>query len=257
MLAGCNPASFVVLWPSTKPENAGTAKRRVVRFDGKELEVWVASPVSGQKPSAYVLRFYGNADRAERHVANEALELQDVEVWGVNYPGYGGSDGPATLRRVAQAAVLAYDEVAREAEGRPIYAFGTSLGTTAAIRLAAVRDVRGLLLINAPPLKRLIFEEYGWWNLFLFSTPIALTVPDEVDSEANARRCRAPAIFVTAEKDGVVPLFYQGRVVRAYAGPKDVIPIPNAGHNDAPDPETMSRIRDAVARMMRGGSPDR
>jgi pimeloyl-ACP methyl ester carboxylesterase len=254
--SGCALANFALLWPPSGPQQASGAQRRVVKpaphgegSTGKDVEVWIAPASNGAKANAYALRFYGNADRAEWHVAMEASQFSDVEFWGVNYPGYGGSEGPATLRGVARAALLAYDDLAREAAGRPIYAFGTSLGTTAALHVARERDVRGLVLVNPPPLRRLVLEEHGWWNLFLLAGPTALGIPDELDSEANARRCHAPAVFVTAERDEIVPLGYQGHVIRAYAGPKEVIPIPNATHNDAPPPETMARITEAVARM--------
>ena len=51
--------------------------------------------VHAQKDSAdiYVLRFYGNADRADRWAAAEAEMWNDraVEIWGMNYPGFGRS----------------------------------------------------------------------------------------------------------------------------------------------------------------------
>jgi pimeloyl-ACP methyl ester carboxylesterase len=171
----------------------------------------------------------------------------------VNYRGYGGSEGSATLSRVAESATIAYDALAKEAKGRPIYAFGTSMGTTAALHLSAEREIAGLLLVNPPPLRRLVLEEHGWWNLYLLALPTALGVPRALDSEENARRTHAPAVFVSAEDDGVVPLGYQGRVVAAYAGPKEVISVPHAGHNDQPPPEIAAKISAALARMMSEG----
>ena len=63
------------------------------------------------RPSIYVLRFYGNADRADRWVAAEAgmWNNRAVEVWGMNYPGFGGSTGPSNSP-VSAAALAAFDE---------------------------------------------------------------------------------------------------------------------------------------------------
>ena len=62
----------------------------------------------GSPAKAIVLRFYGNADRADAWPAEEARGFGDwpVEVWGVNYPGFGRSEGSATLDGVARAADL-------------------------------------------------------------------------------------------------------------------------------------------------------
>ena len=255
---GCNLADMVVLWPPSGATDANSgAVRRVVQSAGKGVEIWTAH-ASRDSTEAYILEFYGNADRAERHVGStEARVGNGVEVWGVNYPGYGGSDGPATLHGVAEAAIAAYDDLATIAGGKPIFAFGTSLGTAAALHLAARRDVRGLLLVNPPPLRRLVLEEYGWWNLWLLAGPTALQIPDDLDSEENARKCHAPAIFVTAQRDEIVPLFLQGRVVRAYAGPKQVILVPDGTHNGEIPLKTEREIATAIQQMLRPPVPAR
>jgi pimeloyl-ACP methyl ester carboxylesterase len=242
-------ADKVMLWPPSGPVDAGGALRRVEHG----IEIWTVAPTDGREPDAYVLSFYGNGARAEWQVADDASHFAGTTFWGVNYRGYGGSEGSATLDGVAEAAMIAYDALAKEAKGRPIFAFGTSMGTTAALHVSAERDIAGLLLVNPPPLKRLVLEEHGWWNLYLLALPTALGVPRALDSEENARRTRAPAVFVTSEDDGVVPLGYQGRVVAAYGGPKEVILVPRAGHNDRPSPEVSAKIAEAVAHMMSEG----
>jgi pimeloyl-ACP methyl ester carboxylesterase len=247
-LAGCNPANTVLLWPPSGPLDADGAQRRTARDGDANVEIWTV-PV--EHPRAYVLRFSGNGALAQWELAGEASQLEGVEMWGVNYRGYGGSDGPATLRGVASSSLAAYDALAAEAHGKPIYVFGTSLGATAALHVAARRDVKGVLLVNPPPLRRLVLERFGWWNLFLVAGPTALGIPTDLDSEDNARKSNAPAVFVTSVDDAVVPLQYQGRVIGAYKGPHTVIQIPSAGHNDGPPPEIGARIRDAVLAMMR------
>jgi pimeloyl-ACP methyl ester carboxylesterase len=247
LLAGCNPANAVLLWPPSGPTDAGGAQRRTARDGDANVEIWT---MPTPNPRAYVLRFYGNGALAQWELAYEASQLQGVEMWGVNYRGYGGSDGPATLRGVASSSLAAYDALAAEAHGKPIYVFGTSLGATAALHVAARRDVKGVVLVNPPPLRRLVLERHGWWNLFLVAGPTALGIPSDLDSEDNARKTNVPAVIVTSEDDGIVPLQYQGRVIGAYAGPKTVIQIPAAGHNDAPPPEIGAKIRDAVVALI-------
>jgi pimeloyl-ACP methyl ester carboxylesterase len=227
---------LLVLFPSTNRIDAGTAIRKTLPFQDGELEIWTArSALARQRgqPEIYVLRFYGNADRADRWPAAEAEMWNDraVEVWGMNYPGFGGSTGPARLARLGPAALTAFDALQKTAGDRPIIVFGTSLGTTTALDIAAQRKIAGLILQNPPPIRQIILRQFGWWNLWLFAGPMAQKIPRDLDSIANAHTVRAPAIFLLADHDEVVAPKFQRLVVDAYAGEKRIIPLPGAGHN--------------------------
>jgi len=226
----------LILFPSSNPIDPHGAVHRTIPFERGQLELWTAKSQLAQKnsrPDVYVLRFYGNADRAERWVSAEADSWNDraVEIWGMNYPGFGGSTGPAKLSRVGPAALTAFDALQREAGERPIVLFGASLGTTAALHVAAHRPVTGLILHNPPALRQMILRQFGWWNLWLLAGPIALQIPRDLDSVANAKAIRKPAIFLLAERDEVVAPRYQQLVVGAYAGEKRVISLRGANHN--------------------------
>jgi pimeloyl-ACP methyl ester carboxylesterase len=215
-----------------------------------ELEIFRAR-LSTAEPEAYVLRFYGNADRAERWLSGEAAAWPNraLELWGVNYPGYGASSGPARLQGVADAALAAYDAVRKVAGTRPIYVFGTSLGTTAALHVAAEREVAGLVLQNPPALRQLIVGDHGWWNLWLVAYPVSRQIPAALDSVANARRARCPAVFLLADQDEVVRPRYHRLVVDAFAGPKEVLIQEGARHNTPMSSEFGRRMHVAVDRL--------
>src|SRR5439155_15995420 len=161
---------------------------------------------------------YGNADRADRWVAGEAEEWNDraVEVWGMNYPGFGGSTGPARLSRIGSAALAAFDELKRQAGERPIVLFGASIGATAVLHVAAQRPVTGLILHNPPPLRQMILRQFGWWNLWLLAGPVALQIPQDLDSIVNARTSPVPAIFLLADKGEIVAPRFHALVVDDY-----------------------------------------
>ncbi len=187
------------------------------------LEIWTARSRLAQQRNhvdAYILRFYGNADRAERWAALDADAFGEraVEIWGMNYPGFGGSSGPARLKRMSPAAVAAFDALKSKAGNQPIYVFGASIGSAVAMDVAANRDVRGLILHNPPPLRQIILRHYGWWNLWLLAGPVALQIPPELDSVANAKRIHARGIFLLAENDEIVPPKFQRLVVDSFAG---------------------------------------
>jgi pimeloyl-ACP methyl ester carboxylesterase len=155
----------LILFPTTTPIGAAGATRKSVAFAGGELEIWqAASRVARRsgRTDAYVLRFYGNADRAEHWVATEAEMWNNraIEVWGVNYPGFGGSTGPARLATLGPAALTVFDALKEVACDRPIIVFGASLGTTVALHIAAQRRVAGLILQNPPPLRQMILRQH-------------------------------------------------------------------------------------------------
>jgi len=247
----------LILFPTRTPINAGGAVRRTIPFENGQLEVWIAqSQLARSKGNAdiYVLRFYGNADRAERWPAAEAEMWNDraIEIWGVNYPGFGDSTGPARLSKIGSAALAAFDELRRRAGDWPIVPFGTSIGATAALHVAASRpaEIAGLILQNPPPLREMILRRFGWWNLWLLAGPVALQIPKDLDSITNAKTIHTRAIFLLAEKDEVVPSRYHRLVVDAYAGEKRVISLHGAYHNDPIEGTALADLNDALGWLL-------
>jgi alpha-beta hydrolase superfamily lysophospholipase len=241
----------LILFPTRAPIATGGAVRNTIPFRNGELEIWTAQSPRAQQQSradVFVLRFYGNADRADRWVVAEANMWNDraVEIWGMNYPGFGGSTGPARLSKIGPAALAAFDELKLHAGDRPIVPYGASIGATAALHVAAQRTVAGLILHNPVPLRELILRRFGWWNLWLLAGPIALQIPRDLDSIANAKAIRAPAIFLLAERDEVVAPRFHRLVVNAYAGEKRVIALHGAHHNDPIEGAALADLNDAL-----------
>ena len=226
----------LILFPTTGRINPGSAVRRTIPFENGQLEIWTAQSklaIQRGRPELFILRFYGNADRADYWPALEAEMWGDraVEIWGVNYPGFGGSTGPARLSRMGSAGLVAFDALKQQADDRPIIVYGASIGTTVALNIAANRSIAGLVLHNPPPLKQMILGRFGWWNLWLLAGPIALQIPADLDNISNGQRTHVRAVFLLSEWDEIVPPRYQRRVVESYAGEKRIIPLARAGHN--------------------------
>jgi pimeloyl-ACP methyl ester carboxylesterase len=241
----------LILFPTKAPINSGGAVRKTIPFQNGDLEVWTAKSRRAQqqgRADIFILRFYGNADRADRWAAleSEMWSNRAVEIWGMNYPGFGGSTGPVRLSRMGPAALAAFDELKQYATDRPIVPFGASIGATAALHVAANRPVAGLILHNPPPLREMILRQFGWWNLWLIAGPIALQIPRDLNSIENAKTIHAPAIFLLAEKDEVVAPRFHRLVVDAYAGKKRVIELHGACHNDPIEGTALEDLNDAL-----------
>jgi alpha-beta hydrolase superfamily lysophospholipase len=246
---GCFGEQFIL------PSNHQTidpkgARREVVQVEGRTLECWVARSPGGvdHEPLGFILYFVGKGDRADRWIGAVAGQWVKwpVEAWGMNYPGSGGSDGPPRLREVTQDAVGVYDAMRKIAGERPIFVQGGSFGTAAALSVAARRPVAGVVLQNPPPLKQVIMGHYGWWNLWLMAGPTAAKIPADLDSVENATHASAPAVFLLAGSDHLIPPYYQHLVSGAYAGPKRLIDIPGADHDSGLPREAAEQLAQGI-----------
>jgi pimeloyl-ACP methyl ester carboxylesterase len=103
-----------------------------------------------------------------------------------------------------------------------------------------------MILRTPPPLRQLILQRHGWWNLWLLATPVAMGMPSEIDSVANAKKAGVPAVFIQIDTDDVVPLKYQQKVVDAYAGPKRVIISRGGDHNSSLTAAAMEELSGQV-----------
>jgi alpha-beta hydrolase superfamily lysophospholipase len=213
---------------------AGEARRLIATPVGK-IEIWTTRSLAArnQPSEGYVLAFNGNASRAERELPriDPMWSKEPVEIWAMNYPGYGGSEGKALMKNIPPAALAVYDALAKLADGKPIFLSGHSLGTTVALGVAARRPVAGLVLHNPPPLEQLLVGRFGWFNLWIAADRAADAVPPGMNSLTNAPQCHEPTVFLLAGNDTLVPPKYQQMVVAAYAGPKDLVHLPGYSHN--------------------------
>lgn len=227
-------ADRLILRPTKHPVAAPDKTRRMIPFGRGSIEIWTRSISATHRDNVdvFVLKFSGTAGRAERSTYHPMDYWADLraELWSFNPPGYGGSTGMASVSTLAAAATTAYRELADIAQGRPIIVMGNSLGTVAALHLAANFPIAGLVLRNPPPVRQLIFGRHGWWNLWIASWLIAQRVPRQLCSISNAARSHCPAVFLSSRRDTTVPPQFQDRIIEAYHGPRRVLQLKEAGH---------------------------
>jgi len=75
-----SPISLFFSQPQRQSTRKG-ATRKLIPFENGQLELWTAKSQTAQRigrAEIYILRFYGNADRADRWVAAEAEAWNDV-----------------------------------------------------------------------------------------------------------------------------------------------------------------------------------
>ena len=233
MLGACRTLQNALLFyprPLAGPAPAAPPGWRVEpmalsRPDGVTLRGWRVSPPA---PAAKaVVYFGGNAEEVSWLVAS-ADRFGGRALVLANYRGFGGSEGSPSEEALAGDAIAWHDAVARDAGGAAVAvaAMGRSVGTGIAVRLAASRPVDRVVLVSP-------YDSIAAVATHHF--PAALVravVVDRYDAASLAPGLAMPMLAVVAGRDDIIPVERSHRLVEAWGGPKRVVTLPRAGHND-------------------------
>jgi uncharacterized protein len=202
----------------------------IVATDGSRLRGWMRA--ASVTPAPAVVYFGGNAEEVSGTLGDPRWP-RGTAIVAINYRGYGTSEGtPGETALVADALVI-YDTIAArpDVDPRRIVAFGRSLGTGVAVKLAAARPVAGVIL--ASPYDSLV--EIG--RLHFRWLPVSLILRHRFDSAADARRVQAPLLAIVAGDDSIIPVERSRALYDAWAGPKTWLVVPATDHNTLSAPE--------------------
>ena len=196
----------------------------VVAADGKRLHGWIVKGATVPGPT--VIYFGGNAEEVSWTLA-DAHWPREWTIAGVNYRGYGESEGtPGEPELTADASAI-YDAVTlrQDIDRTRIVVFGRSLGTALAVHLAATRPVSGAVLVSPyDSLTAIGREHYPW-------LPVSLLLRHRFDALADASRNRMPLLAIVGEADTIIPPERSRALFDAWEGPKTWLVVPGAGHN--------------------------
>jgi uncharacterized protein len=174
--------------------------------------------------------FTSTATRQTPPIARPRIELIQEHGFGVLYlnnRGYGGSGGRPTEEDNVADAIAAYDYlIGLGVPAGRIAAYGESLGSGQAVRLAAARSVAGIVL-EAPLTSTIDVARSTYFWL-----PIRLLITDKYDNERNIRSVTAPVLILHGEQDGVIPVEMGRRVFRAANEPKRIEVFSQGTHDD-------------------------
>jgi pimeloyl-ACP methyl ester carboxylesterase len=154
--------------------------------------------------------------------------VEPVDVYILEYPGFGPRPGSPSQRSLFQAAADAMDLLKKEG---PVYLMGESLGTGVAAYIAGTYPelVRGVLLIA--PYNNL--SGVAQYHMPIF--PVKWMLWDRFASETYLKNYHGPVGILLAGQDKVVPIRFGRKLYDGYQGPKRVWESPQAGHEDLLD----------------------
>ena len=193
---------------------------------GQEFRGLMAEPTGTARGTVIV--FHGNAGHAG-HRAYYATPLTrlGLRVILAEYPGYGPRGGELGERHLVDDAEQTI-ALAHRLHGPPLLLIGESLGAgVAAAAGARQRDkTSGLLLITPwDRLEHVAAYHYPW-------LPVTWLLRDRYESDTHLASFGRPILVAVAERDSIVPARFGTALYEALPGPRRLVVIQAAGHND-------------------------
>jgi fermentation-respiration switch protein FrsA (DUF1100 family) len=220
-------AAFDGLW--RVPQNAEEVWFKT--SDGLRLYGWLFR--SKTRPAAAaVVYFHGNGGNLSYcDWVGASLSERGFDVLLFDYRGYGRSEGePTDERGVYADADAAYDFLVKErgVPARSVALYGQSLGTAAAVDVAA-REPCGALVLesglsSAGDMAGAILP---WLPRFVRGL-----TKNKFDSVGKLPRVRCPVLVVHGDRDTVIPVAQGRKLFAAAPEPKRLKIVEGAGHND-------------------------
>jgi fermentation-respiration switch protein FrsA (DUF1100 family) len=194
--------------------------------DGERLHAWW---VPAETSRASLLFFHGNAGNIS-HRLGSIRQFHDLglDVFILDYRGYGRSSGKPSEQGLARDARAAWAHLSTRARGHPhrIVVFGRSLGGGVAAALAAEPDVRPAALILESTFTSVPDMGAELYPLF----PVRLLSRIEFDTLGHIESLDLPVLIVHSPDDEIVP-YHHAQTLQAAAPQSRLLDL-RGGHND-------------------------
>jgi fermentation-respiration switch protein FrsA (DUF1100 family) len=207
--------------------------------DGERLVAWWKPPQPGK---ALILYFHGNGGSLwNRRFRAQALTTSGRGLLMISYRGYSGSTGTPTEAGLHTDARTAYDWVVQSYEASRLVAYGESLGTGVAVRLASEQPLAGLIL-DAPYTSIADVASLTYWYV-----PVSWLMLDQFRSLDIIERVKAPILILHGTDDRIIPFGFGEQLYAAAPEPKRFIRIAGGNHSRNLEQGGMAAVEDFLA----------
>jgi uncharacterized protein len=208
--------------------------------DGTPIHVWHVAP-RDNKP--VIIYFHGNGGSLPGRVDRFRRLIQDgIGLVGVEYRGYGGSDGAPSEAGLIDDAKAGYAFAAARYPVPQIVVWGESLGSGVAVALAAEKPV-GRVILEAPFTSTEAVGARHYWYL-----PVRFLMKDQFHSDERIGNVTAPLMIMHGVQDRTVPYAMGEHMFELANKPKRLVRFLDGGHEDLDSYGAL----DAVARFLAG-----
>src|SRR5216684_8341800 len=225
----------------TTPQAAGFPEAEehfLTTADGERVIVWHVPAKPGRAVAIY---FAGNGDFLAGLAGRfRAITSDGTGLVAVSYRGYAGSSGRPSERGLLQDAAAAYAFTSARYAADRIVLWGFSLGTGAAVAVAAEQPV-GKLILEAPYTS---MADVAAWHFPVL--PVRWLVRDRFHSDQRMARVTAPLLVMHGERDPTIPIEIGERLFGLAPGPKQFVRFPLGGHDDLGNHGAISTARQFI-----------
>ncbi|HNQ92493.1 MAG TPA: alpha/beta fold hydrolase [Alphaproteobacteria bacterium] len=226
----------------------GYAPVTVKTEDGLTVTGFFRPPADKQKP--IILFFHGNASHpAWMAPFFSGMSGQGYGIFLVEYRGYNNNEGIPTeqgLYKDAEAYLIS-DPLAKDHKANPLIVFGHSLGSGVAVELASRHPERFSAMVLQVPFDSIVHVVS---NKYPFVPFPSLLVKDQYNSDQKIGKVTIPKLFLLAGQDTVVGHDTGKRLYDLAPGPKILVEMPDAGHNDIYAHGTAQKVFDFVEEVL-------
>jgi len=191
--------------------------------DNLKINAWF---IPADKAKYTIIFFHGNGGNIGHRLEKlRILNEIGVNVFIVDYRGYGNSQGRPSEKGVYVDAKAAYDYLIQEKimSSENILIYGESLGGAVAVDLASKVDVAGVILESTFSSGRDMAREF-----YPFIPPIVFT--DFFNSASKVSKIKFPKLFIHSKSDEIVPFSLARKLYSKAVEPKYFVEIVG-GHN--------------------------
>jgi fermentation-respiration switch protein FrsA (DUF1100 family) len=207
--------------------------------DGERLVAWWKPPQPGK---ALILYFHGNGGSLwNGRLRAQALTASGRGLLMVSYRGYSGSTGSPTETGLHIDARTAYDWVRQSYQASRLVAYGESLGTGVAVRLASEQPLAGLIL-DAPYTSTAEVASLTYWYV-----PVSWLMLDQFRSLDIIQQVKAPILILHGTDDRTIPFAFGERLFAAAPEPKRFVRIEGGSHSRNLEQGGMAAVEDFLA----------
>jgi len=211
-------------------------------LDGTRLHGWFFAQ---DKPQTVILYLHGNGGNVAMWAfeGQRLREQQQAAVFVFDYRGYGRSEGSPSEQGILSDARGARAWLAQRTgvAERDVVLVGRSLGTGAAVDLAATDGARGVILISPytslPDIARGV---YPW-------LPAHWLMRNRFDSASKIANYHGPLLVFHGTADTLIPTTLGQRLFEAANEPKRFVPLQGAQHNESPRREYDVAIKEFLS----------
>jgi fermentation-respiration switch protein FrsA (DUF1100 family) len=228
----------------TTPAAAGFPQAEehvLMTSDGEKVIVWHVAPKGDHRVVVY---FPGNGDT----LAGNAGRFAEITAGGaglvaLSYRGYAGSSGAPSEDGLLRDAEATFSFASTLYEPKRMVVWVYSLGTGAAVALAAEYDV-GALILEAPytSIAEVAAAAYPFF-------PVRCFVKDPFHSDQRIARVTAPLLIMHGALDTTVPIRFGERLFALAHEPKQFVRFDQGRHDNLGSLGSVETARQFIAAL--------